>query len=80
MIFMMPNEYGFCVNIGDPRIRTRYEEYKTKNNIPLHFPCSDQQRLDFEREIKEEFFEKYPEHYERIKNYITQDKNAEIKK
>jgi hypothetical protein len=73
MIFMPVNEYGFCVNIRDPRIRTRYEEYKTKNNIPLHFPCSDQQRLDFEKKIKEEFFEKYPEHYERIKDYIQDE-------
>ena len=75
MIFMPVNKYGFCVNIGDPRIRTRYEDYKMKNNIPLHFPCSDQQRLDFEREIKEEFIKKYPEHYERIKDYI-QDEGA----
>lgn len=73
MIFMPVNEYGFCVNIRDPRIRTRYEEYKTKNNIPLHFPCSDQQRLDFEREIKEEFSKKYPEHYARIKDYIQDE-------
>ena len=60
-IFMEPNRYGYCVNISDPRIREKYEDYKRRNGLPHSFPISDQERLDFEKEIKAAFLDKYPE-------------------
>lgn len=70
MIFMPPNKYGYCVNISDPRIRQRYEDYKKRKGIPPHFPCSDAERLDFEQEIKKEFMQRYPERFAEIAEYL----------
>lgn len=47
--FMENNKYGYRVNIGNPYIYGLYVQYKKKHDIPLHFPPSDAQRLDFER-------------------------------
>lgn len=63
-IFMPMNEYGFCVNISDPRIRKKYESFKQRKGLPQHFPISDQERLEFEAEIREKFLEMYPERAE----------------
>lgn len=63
-IFMPMNEYGFCVNISDPRIRKKYESFKKRKGLPQHFPISDQERLEFEAEIREKFLEMYPERAE----------------
>ena len=47
--FMENNKYGYRVNILNPYIAHIYDQYKEKHDIPLHFPPSDAQRLDFER-------------------------------
>lgn len=73
MIFMSENKYGYCVNILDDRIRPRYEQFKKEKGIPLHFPCSDAERLEFEAKIKKEFMEKYPERYAEILKYIKEN-------
>lgn len=65
-IFMPPNQYGFCVDISDPRIREKYEDFKTRNHLPHQFPISDIDRLAFEKEIKEKFLLQYPERAEMI--------------
>lgn len=56
--FMENNKYGYRVNILNPYIARIYDQYKEKHDIPLHFPPSDAQRLDFER-IMIPHFEKH---------------------
>ena len=74
-IFMPPNKYGYCVNIGDPRIREKYEDYKRRNGLPHHFPISDKERLEFEEEIKAAFSAKYPERAQAIFRALHIDDN-----
>lgn len=45
----MENKYGYRVNIGNPYIYGLYVRYRKKHGIPLQFPMSDAERLDFER-------------------------------
>lgn len=47
--FMANNKYGYRVNIGNPYIYGLYVRYRKKHGIPLQFPMSDAERLDFER-------------------------------
>lgn len=47
--FMENNKYGYRVNIGNPYIYGLYVRYRKKHGIPLQFPMSDAERLDFER-------------------------------
>lgn len=76
-IFMPPNQYGYCVNIADPRIRERYEDFKQRKGLPHHFPISDAERFEFEREITEEFMQRYPERYEQIARAMGFEKQDE---
>ena len=46
--FMENNKYGYRVNIGNPYIYGLYVRYRKKHGIPLQFPMSDAERLDFE--------------------------------
>ena len=47
--FMENNKYGYRVNIGNPYIYGLYVRYRKKHGIPMQFPMSDAERLDFER-------------------------------
>lgn len=60
-IFMPPNEYGYQVNILDPKILPLYQRFKKSKGIPPHFPCSDAERLEFEEYILNWYLKKYPE-------------------
>lgn len=65
-IFIPPNRCGFCVDISDPRIRERYEDFKRRRGLPPNDPISDAERFEFEAEITHEFMQRYPERYEQI--------------
>lgn len=47
-IFMIPNKYGFRVNINHSKIRPIYENWKHKNGILIP---SDKERREFENSL-----------------------------
>lgn len=47
----VPNQYGFRYSLRVELVRESFEQYKRRIGCPQHFPPSDQQRRDFEREM-----------------------------
>lgn len=50
-IFNSNSPYGFLININNPRILPLYIRYKKRKNLALHFPISDEDRIEFETVI-----------------------------
>lgn len=72
-IFMPPNKYGYRVNILDQRIRPLYERFKKSKGIPMIFPCSDAERLEFEEYILNWYLQKYPEQTRMMLDSLNQN-------
>lgn len=51
---LQSNPYGFRLNINVPEIRDKYERYKKYKGMPTQFPCSDDERREFERYVLKE--------------------------
>ena len=51
---MKPNEYGYRVDISNPKIKPLFFRYKKWKGIPDWCPLSDDERLDFEQYILKE--------------------------
>lgn len=47
----VPNRYGFRYSLRVELVRESFEHYKRRIGCPQHFPPSDQQRRNFEREM-----------------------------
>ena len=47
----VPNRYGFRYSLRVELVRESFERYKRRIGCPQHFPPSDQQRRNFEREM-----------------------------
>ena len=47
----VPNQYGFRYSLRVELVRESFERYKRRIGCPQHFPPSDRQRKDFEREM-----------------------------
>lgn len=60
---MLPNKYGYRLNLNNAVIRAMYERYKVRENLPPHFPVSDNQRRDFEKHVLGYFAKQYRERY-----------------
>lgn len=45
---MEANEYGYCVDISEPKIKELYIRYKKWKGIPIWCPLSDNERFEFE--------------------------------
>lgn len=65
---MLPNKYGFKVNISHPKIRILYERYK-KTASKAAYGLSDKQRLDFEEKTIEFYSRLYKKAYNEIYTY-----------
>ncbi len=45
-------KYGYKLNVVDnENVSKLYKKYREKNNIPLHYPPGDKERLDFEDKL-----------------------------
>lgn len=47
-IYTDNNPYGYRINVNHPKVRNKYNRYKTWKGVPLSEPLSDEQRLEFE--------------------------------
>ena len=47
----LTNEYGYQVDISDPKIKELYFRYKKWKKIPSWCPLSDDERFEFESYI-----------------------------
>lgn len=47
---IIPNPYGYQVDINHPDIRPVYEAFKSKKGIPYTTPLSHAERMEFEKE------------------------------
>ena len=52
--FIPDDNYGYQVDISDPKIKPLYERFKKWKGIPRWCPLSDEERLEFESYILKE--------------------------
>lgn len=48
-----PNKYGYQLDICQPLVAKLYWRYKDAHHIPAWCPMSDEERMDFERQVIE---------------------------
>lgn len=43
-----PKDYGYRVDISNPKMGELYERFKKYKGIPRNVPCSESERIEFE--------------------------------
>lgn len=48
-----PKDYGYRVDISNPKMGELYERFKVYKGLPRNVPCSDSERREFEEWVLE---------------------------
>lgn len=74
-MFIHNNKYGYRICISDKDIHPLYILYKQENNLPLHFPISDNERFEFEEQLINVWKKRVEEH-KKVGDENEQEKTA----